>query len=125
MSTHDYDLQLNDNDAERKWGGTVRPIPKAVIPGGQLASVATSAPVAELQRDLRAVGIALDKSANGKFEMDTELALREFQIYASMNHVAKEDPASTATEYADKLTQVATGKHKYPGPISGVYNAAT
>jgi hypothetical protein len=125
MSTHNYDLRLEDNDSERKWGGTVRTMPKAVIPGGQLASVATTAPVAELKRDLRAVGIALDKSANGKFEMDTELALREFQIYANMDHVAQEDPASTATEYADKLTQVATGKHKYPGPISGVYNAAT
>lgn len=126
MSSHDFDLQLEDDDSKRRWGGNDPSDPKVVAaPGGAVSSMATTDPVAELQRSLRAVGIALGPKATGVFDADTELALREFQLYARMDHVALEDPRSAATEYADKLSQVATGTHRFSGAVSGVYDAGT
>ena len=43
-----------------------------------------------------------------------------------MERVAKEDTASGApAEYVERLSAVPTGNHRYAGPVSGVYNAAT
>lgn len=121
-----YDLRRGDDDAECKWGGATRGTSR----DGTCASdagnaLAATSPVRDLQRDLRRVGIFLGPEPDGTFDIKTEWAVREFQIYAKMATVAKEDTASTAPEYVDKLSAVPTGTARYAGPVSGVYNAAT
>jgi hypothetical protein len=77
--------------------------------------------VAELQRDLRTVGILL-APATGDFDLETERAVRELQIYARMPFVARE--AAPAARYVDGLTQL-PNPQLYTGPISGVANTNT
>lgn len=77
-----------------------------------------------LQRDLHELGFRLVGEPSGTFGRLTYWALREFQIYAAMDQVAKED-AAQETVYADRLSAVPTGAQRYDGPISGVANAGT
>jgi len=115
-----FDLQRGDRDQQDGdppiWGGQPQPI------GG-------GAPfpphVRNLQEDLRRLGFDLAGTPNGIFGRHTEWSVREFQIYAKMDHVARENTASTATRLVDRLSQVATGIHRYTGPVSGVLNRAT
>jgi len=116
-----FDLRYRDHDHEGEcpavWGGRV-----------QTAAAGEGAPprhVRQLQEDLRTLGFALVPTPNGRFERRTEWGVREFQIYAKMNHVARENASSTATRIVDRLSQVATGSHRYTGPISGVVNQET
>jgi hypothetical protein len=80
--------------------------------------------VQTLQRDLRELGFWIVGPADGIFGRNTFWAVREFQAYARMDHVAHETGLGDPV-YADRLTAVATGEHRYRGPISGVANAAT
>jgi len=125
--TETYDLRRGDDDAERTWGGAIRNTSApATIADDRNNAVATTAPVYDLQRDLRRVGILLGPEPSGTFDLPTEWSVREFQIYAKMERVAKEDTASGApAEYVERLSAVPTGNHRYAGPVSGVYNAAT
>lgn len=121
-----FDLQRDDDDAERRWSGVVRgAVGAATAASGPTSSLAMTSPVADLQRDLRGVGILLGPEPSGTFDVATEWAVREFQCYARMTTVAVEGPPGSAPEYVDRLSPVATGTHRYAGPVSGVANAAT
>lgn len=80
--------------------------------------------IQRLQRDLHELGFTLVGEPSGTFGRFTYWALREFQAYAAMDQVAKED-STQETVYADRLSAVSTGAQRYGGPISGVANAAT
>lgn len=125
--TSTYDLRLGDDDAECKWGGAVRSSSSGATCGADMQNaVASTRPVHDLQRDLQRVGIRLRPQApNGVFDEATAWSVREFQIYARMSRVAKEDTTSSATVYVERLSGVATGAARYGGPISGVFDAAT
>jgi hypothetical protein len=122
-----YDLRRGDNDAERTWGGMVRGSEDHATLGQNRSNAVTGvAPVRDLQAALLRVGIRLGpEPPTGVFDITTEWALREFQIHARMDRVAKEDVQSPASEYIDRLSAVPTGKEKYAGPVSGVYNPGT
>ena len=89
-----YDLKRNmtfantDRDDQRRWGGQVR------------TEVADH--VQQLQQDLRDLGFLLVGNPDGVLGRKTEWAVREFQIYAKMEYVAKED-TSGAQVYLDRL----------------------
>lgn len=93
-----FDLQRDDNDGEvatnqpPRWGGTsVTPTPLAAqTPQGRGgATLAIPQYVRQLQIDLRELGFCMIQSADGEFGRYTEWAVREFQIYASMQRVAR------------------------------------
>jgi len=125
MLYDDLDLRLDDNDERQRWGGASRLPPPAMVASGPENTLSPPAPVASLQRDLHALGFLLAPEPNGVFDLKTEWAVREFQIYAKMDRVAREDTTSQAPEYGDRLSQVPTGAHRYSGPVSGVVNAQT
>lgn len=108
-----YDLQRGDNDDAHRWGGFdfVGPIP----PG-------ETTYVEALQQDLTELGFKIVGTPNGKFEMSTEWAVREFQIYAKMPFIAKETGGGGS--YVDRLSRT-VNILPYTGPISGVVNLAT
>ncbi|MAT65278.1 MAG: hypothetical protein CMN57_06510 [Gammaproteobacteria bacterium] len=156
-----YSLQRNDNDGNTAanqppiWGGaTVTPAPlPAQTPQSQGgATLAIPQHVHQLQEDLRELGFFMIQVVDGDFGRYTEWAVREFQIYAGMQHVAglnrnqltnlTNDP--TAGETAPDVTArgqvpnqtppvsfyVATSERRtntarYTGPISGVVNQQT
>jgi peptidoglycan hydrolase-like protein with peptidoglycan-binding domain len=110
-----FRLQLGDNDSGRLWEGKIGP------PG-----VATH--VRKLQEDLDELGFKLKKRVgaapfDGVFDLATQWAVREFQIYARMPNVAVES-ASTTGRYIDRLKQQ-RNLLPYSGPVSGVVNPAT
>jgi hypothetical protein len=80
--------------------------------------------VQTLQRDLRELGFLLIAEPDGTFGRFTFWAVREFQAYAAMAQVGQET-AMDEPIYADRLSPVSTGEHRYQGPVSGVVNAAT
>lgn len=125
MLYDDLDLQMKDSDDRLRWGGVSRLPPPRMAASGPENTFSVTTPVADLQRDLRTLGFLLAPEPDGEFGLETQWAVREFQIYAKMERVAREDTASEATAYADRLSQVPTGKHRYTGPVSGVVNAAT
>lgn len=125
MQCEDFDLERGDDDARLTWGGVSVLPPAAVAASGPCNTLSPPAPVAELQRNLRTLGFLLAPEPHGVFDMWTEWAVREFQLYAKMELVAREDTSSQAPEYVDRLSQVPTGAHRYSGPVSGVVNAQT
>ena len=66
-----FDLQRGDNDEERRWGGQLRS-----YSGGRKF-------VKELQKLLDKLGFAIVGEPTGTFDVKTEWAVREFQLYAS------------------------------------------
>lgn len=123
----DFDLRQGDEDSDQIWGGSQRSSAgSATAASGPSNAIAVTSPVADLQRDLIAVGIRLGAvKPTGFFGSKTEAALREFQCYAKMATVAKEDVANTSTVYVERLAAVSTGAARYAGPVCGVLNAAT
>ncbi|MBX3678928.1 MAG: peptidoglycan-binding protein [Rhodocyclaceae bacterium] len=156
-----YSLKRNDNDGNPAanqpptWGGTIAtPVPlSAQTPQNQGgATLAIPQHVHQLQEDLRELGFFMIQVVDGDFGRYTEWAVREFQIYAGMLHVAglnrnelatlTNDPnaGETAPEVA-ALGQVPnqtppmtyyvatleqrTNSAPYTGPISGVVNQET
>jgi len=80
--------------------------------------------VQRLQLDLIALGFNGIDKADGVFGRLTYWAVRDFQAYAAMEHVAfVANPDSSV--YADQLGRVATGTSRYRGPVSGVVDQAT
>lgn len=118
MAYGNYDLQSGDNDNQRLWEGQVRNAPIDNVPAQGDPGF-----VEQLQQDLRELGFLIVGIPNGDFARQTEWAVREFQIYAKMEYIAKED-TSGAPNYLDRLSRF-RNVFRYTGPISGVVNAAT
>lgn len=113
-----YDLQRGDRDSDHNYGGALR-----TAEGGEaLPAPGATGFVRQLQEDLRTLGFHIVGTPDGGFGRLTQWAVREFQIYAKMEHLAEE--SATATRYVDRLTQVAN-TDRYAGPVSGVANART
>lgn len=112
-----FDLRRGDRDAgggaAARWGGV------------EQGAGETARHVEALQRDLDQLGFHLVGGADGVFGRRTGWAVREFQLYARCEQVAREDVDSTAARYLERLSPVATGAARYAGPISGVADAAT
>lgn len=155
-----HNLQRGDSDGNPvanqppRWGAVANPPPPAGTAqtprnqGG--ATIAIPQHVRQLQNDLRTLGFLSGGVPNGAFGRDTECAVREFQIYAGMRHVARLNtqrfrqwqpqggltapeiaslgtrPNSAPVEsyYVGSLDQVANTA-RYTGPISGVVNQRT
>ena len=89
--------------------------------------------VKELKKDLYTLGFCIvgkepPGGYNGTFNHLTEWAVRDFQIYAGMEYVAKLDPdlSNIPRSYeAFQLTEIETKSDRYTGPISGVVNSKT
>jgi hypothetical protein len=118
-----FDLRSKDHDAPIDAQGNRQP----PVWGGQPWTGSGEAPrhVEDLQNDLHRLGFWLVGPTDGDFCPRTVWAVREFQIYAKMERVAKEKPAPGSMRYADMLEPVETGDARYTGPVSGVVNAAT
>jgi hypothetical protein len=133
MPYGDFDLKLGDSDAKATFGGQARVAPVTAQSGAATTTTVKSpAHVTSLQRDLIKLGFRFfDKDDKGEdmptgtFDLRTEWAVREFQIYAKMGQVAQEDTASKAAEYTDRLHRVLTDEARYMGPVCGVVNTGT
>lgn len=122
-----YDLQNGDADASRTWGGQTRVVhlqgPAATNSGSTHNVVQAPDYVRRLQRDLRELGFALQHAPSGRFDLRTEWAVREFQIYSKMDRVATNNLTGLA-RHAENLSQL-VNTDVYQGPVSGVVNART
>jgi hypothetical protein len=103
----DYDLAAKPSSGHGRYEGKVHPGP--TDPGY----------VKQLQKDLLTLGFLLVGKPDGDFGGLTELALREFQIYARFESVAKLT-MSEAT-YANTLSRE-TNPSPYVGVVSGALN---
>lgn len=111
-----FDLQRGDHDNRNNqgiYGGKNR------MPGGSKIYVQ------QLKEDLRELGFNIlgAGTLNGEFDIYTEWAVREFQIYTRMPFLAKQEEGPYQY-YIDSLSQV-HNLVRYPGFISGVANTAT
>jgi len=103
MRYGNFDLQRDDHDGvirdnrPPRWGGLIDPPSHPSIgetpqdQGG--ATLVVPQYVQQLQRDLRSLGFGVVGVPSGNFDRYTEWAVREFQIYAGMSHVAQFSPA--------------------------------
>lgn len=108
--------------------------------GNSVATVKIPEPVMELQEDLKKLGFLIVGTPNGVFTRETEWAVREFQIYAKMEQVARvkadlqemaldkivvpKEQENDISPYVYSLESVTNGK-KYTGNVSGVVNQQT
>jgi peptidoglycan hydrolase-like protein with peptidoglycan-binding domain len=140
-----HDLRRNDKDSDPgnsnrpRWGGTAGAPATRCTPG---TPPTNPQHVRQLQDDLRSLGFLIVGTPSGNFDRNTEWAVREFQIYAKMDLVARvktgvavqgahivaaangHDTATNLSEYVASLES--TGNTApYAGPISGVVNAGT
>ena len=157
-----HNLQRGDHDGSPRnnrpprWGGINNPPPPAqnaqTPTGAGGATVAVAGHVQQLQRDLRELGFMVIQTPNGDFDLHTQWAVREFQIYSSMAHVASLDRTrlqlltgnANAGESAPEVAALGTAPNqtppasyyvatlrqttnavRYTGPISGVVNQDT
>ena len=119
-----YSLQRDDDDAQRRWGGAAAVDAANPPPGSH---------VRQLQDDLSELGFALvadvrpvadaRHDAAGVFGPNTEWAVRELQVYATMRYLAIET-APAEPRYVARLEQ-ALNLYHYAGPLSGVVNVNT
>ena len=89
--------------------------------------VSLPAYVRRLQHDLRVLGFRMirEGEVTGFFGRVTEWAVREFQIYAGMERVARlRDNVNPALEYVRQLEPVENTR-VYDGPVSGELNTGT
>ena len=97
-----FDLQKDDHDGLAEgnvppmWGAVTNPpIPQIlgetspILSSGTTASLAIHEYVRQLQEDLLRLGFGIVGIPDGKFNERTQWAVREFQIYAKMEVVAK------------------------------------
>jgi Putative peptidoglycan binding domain len=97
---------------------------QTVDPTGRVI-VAPRRVVRALQRLLGDLGFGIGGSPDGSFGRSTSWAVREFQVYAGMDHVATEDPAVSAPAvYADRLMAI-DNLTPYTGDITGIVDGAT
>ncbi|QDT08101.1 peptidoglycan-binding domain-containing protein [Planctomycetes bacterium K23_9] len=118
MRYGNYNLKVGDRDSTLTFGGSVR----AAADGDLVPMEGEIGFVEQLQTDLAELGFKLVGTPDGIFGRNTLFALREFQIYCQMPHIAQQRTSSI--RYSDSLTQV-ENPHRYGGPISGVANADT
>ena len=126
-----FALQLGDRDDKVIYAGKVqtalttgRP-PSLVSPGTTTGSTLTLPEyVAQLQKDLRQLGILWLAGPTGIFDLQTVWSVREFQIHSKMDSIALEDVTKTTGLYIDRLS-TAGNSQKYSGPVSGVVNQDT
>jgi len=157
----DHDLQRGDHDGDiannipPRWGGVndpPSPQSLAQTPERDGGSVSILGHVEQLQCNLRELGFAIMGNPDGKFARLSQWAVREFQIYASMEGVAQLDRARlrqltgnpVAGEAAHEIASLGTAPNvnppesyyvatlrrvantaRYTGPISGVVNKGT
>ena len=82
--------------------------------------------IENLQKDLAELGFKLVGFPTGEINLQTEMALREFQRYAKWTFVAREDTLNPAPNYVDRLSAVLVpGTHLYTGPVHGKPDALT
>ena len=158
LSYGNYDLMRGDKDVDHRYGG--EPRPSADKPEDPIPAPDDAPYVQQLQRDLVDLGflvVGLSSDTNGiapnrfdKFKVNdglgifglyTEWGVREFQIYAKMEFVAKLAKPNEPI-YADRLVQQKNtsplsvselwSTDTYPGrwsatvyPVSGVVDTAT
>ncbi|MEW6497330.1 MAG: hypothetical protein AB1589_33225, partial [Cyanobacteriota bacterium] len=112
-----YALQRGDRDVDFTYGG-------------QKGSVVTGEKgyIQQLQEDLRELGfLIVTKAERGVFDLTTECAVREFQIHAKLDRIAKQI-SKDGDRYVDNLQkepELNTNKYEKNKPISGVVNART
>lgn len=106
-----------------------------IIAQNNLAFNAQGQEVTDLKNDLAEIGFTLvseninnDNPVNNQFNLITEWAVREFQIYAKMHFVARvrEDyhPTTNPLPYHQRLRRT-PNLLPYTGPVSGVANEET
>lgn len=95
-----FDLRRGDHDGKPvqnkppRWGGNDNPVLTVINAEttaaflGSSAALAVPEHVRKLQEDLVALGFSIVSKPDGGFGAHTAWAVREFQIYASMNKVA-------------------------------------
>lgn len=110
-----FSLQRQDSDKSQVWGGVKRDT--------------AANHVAELQQDLKELGFRIvGESPDGVFGRNIEWAVREFQIYAKMEFVAR-DIAKEKASLASILDFLRLVEQKnddrYSGAVSGVVNSET
>lgn len=143
-----HDLRRGDMDADPananrpRWGGRAGAA-ATLCRGGTTPT--NPQHVRQLQEDLRTLGFSIVGVPSGVFDRNTEWALRELQIYAKMDLVARirdgapanlrrgahlvagdnnHDVAGNLSEYVASLVSTANTM-PYVWPVSGVLNAAT
>lgn len=107
-----YYLRPCDDDATYKYGGQVR--------SGYTAATAPKF-VEKLQAALRQVGVTC-LEVNGRFDGDTQYALRHFQAYASLDSTA--GVVAAGARVGDRLEHFFAPRH-YRGPIHGLFTPET
>lgn len=114
-----FDLRRGDRDSDgvrvAVWGGAA----------ADASSIDGPSHVEQLQNDLDHLGFDVVGGADGQAGRKTQWAIREFQIYAGMERVAREIAGHASHRYVDRLEAVETGASRYTGPISGVLNEET
>lgn len=112
-----FSLQRKDSDTNQVWQGAKRDI----SPNPNY--------VAELQQDLKELGfLIVGESSDGVFGRNAEWAVREFQIYAKMEYVARDIAKEKASlsSIPDYLRLVEQkNDDRYSGAVSGVVNLET
>jgi hypothetical protein len=110
-----FSLQRKDSDTNQVWGGEKR--------------IAVANHVVELQQDLKELGFRIvGESSDGVFGRNAEWAVREFQIYAKMEFVARDIAKEKASlsSIPDYLRLVEQkNDDRYSGAVSGVVNLET
>jgi len=106
-----FSLTAGDDDTQGKYGGVIHARAKHVL---------------QLQHDLVALGFRIrTKKPDGAFDFETELAVREFQIYSKMDFVAVQGSRLGPASYYGELLERHRNDAKYTGLVSGVVNAET
>jgi hypothetical protein len=139
------DMDRDPSNANRpRWGGRAGAAATVCVPP-PATPPASPQHVQQLQEDLRSLGFLIVGNPSGSFDRDTEWAVRELQVYAKMDLVARvragvaanlrqgahlvaaangHHAASNLSEYVNSLES--TGNTAaYAGPVSGVVDAAT
>jgi hypothetical protein len=114
-----YQLQWGDND------NLSPPVYEGIgrVPPANLPDPGADGYVTVLQKQLALLGFDPQLVPDGIFGRTDSWLVREFQIYASMDNVATEDPNAKGT-YADRLTATPNAQ-KYDGDITGRLDGAT
>lgn len=133
------------SEIDYRWGAENNPSYTATLESSEnnkdsVVSTKLPEPILELQKDLKKLGFLIVGTPNGVFTRETEWAVREFQIYAKMDQVARvkaelqetaldkiivpKDQETNISPYVYSLESVVNGQ-KYTGNVSGVVNQQT
>jgi hypothetical protein len=131
-----YDLQRGDYDfnlgastsngilpcTQQRWGGVTRNCAPAQVQSqlGCLLTCGVLQHVRQLQEDLRELGFLIVDAPEGVavFDMHTEWAVKEFQIYASMTHVARMAMVGEATRLEEIIGEQNQRPSMHPADIA-------